>query len=332
MASERPNEFELIERYFAPIAAPGAFGLLDDAACVTVPPGHDLVVSKDMLVADRHFFSHDPPALIAAKALRVNLSDLAAKGATPIGFLLGLALPEDWHVEWLEQFAAGLASDAAQFRVPLLGGDTVKAHGGMTLSITVLGSVPTGRMVRRTTARDGDVLYVTGTIGDAALGLHLLRKPLPDWATSLDDVQRHFLIDRYHRPQPRNNLAATILAHASAGMDISDGFVGDLEKLLSAAGLSATLDLADIPFSDAASQAIAVDPSLVATALTGGDDYEVLLAIPPAEEATFVEAARKISLRLTRLGGAVKGGDKPLTIRDQSGQAVPFDHGSYAHF
>lgn len=332
MTDKRPSEFELIERFFAPMAAPGAFGLLDDAACIAVPEGHDLVVSKDMLVADRHFFSHDPPAVIAAKALRVNLSDLAAKGAAPLGFLLGLALAEDWQVDWLEAFSRGLAADAARYDIPLLGGDTVKAHGGTTLSVTVLGSVPKGRMVRRTTGRAGDLLYVTGTIGDAALGLRLFQKPLPDWAIALDDAQRRFLIDRYHLPQPRNALAVAVQSHASAGMDISDGFVGDLSKLLSGAGLSASVNIADIPLSDAALQAIAADPSLLGVALTGGDDYELIIAVRPGEAEAFEREAGACGVRVSFLG-STHGGDAPgLAILDGDGRALAFEARSYAHF
>ncbi|MBY0612633.1 MAG: thiamine-phosphate kinase [Beijerinckiaceae bacterium] len=314
------------------MAAPGAFGLLDDAACVSVPDGHDLVVSKDMLVADRHFFSHDPPALIAAKALRVNLSDLAAKGAVPLGFLLGLALAEDWQVDWLEAFSRGLAADAARYDIPLLGGDTVKAHGGTTLSVTVLGSVPKGRMVRRTTARAGDRLYVTGTIGDAALGLRLLQKPLPDWAIALDDAQRHTLIDRYHLPQPRNALAMAVQSHASAGMDISDGFVGDLSKLLSKAKLSARVKLDEIPLSSAARMAIAADPSLIEVALTGGDDYEIIIAVSPGEAEPFERLAGECGVTLACLGSTTGAGAQPLEIVDGEGRALSFNAQSFAHF
>ena len=169
--TDRPSEDDLIARYFAPIAGAGGLGLRDDAARIAPPAGCEIVLTVDGLVAGVHFFADDPPAAIARKALRVNLSDLAAKGATPLGFLLTLVLPRDWKPDWLELFAKGLGEDAAAFACPLLGGDTVSTPGPLTLSITTLGSVPAGRMVPRDGARAGDALYVSGTIGDAALGL-----------------------------------------------------------------------------------------------------------------------------------------------------------------
>ena len=170
----RPSEDDLIARYFAPLAGPGGLGLKDDAALIAGIPGLDLVVTVDAIVAGIHFLPDDPPGTIGAKALGVNLSDLAAKGADPAGFLLALALPADWTADWLAAFAEGLGLMAAAQGCPLLGGDTVATPGPLTISVTAFGHVPAGRMVRRTTARSGDLLCVTGTIGDAALGLDLL--------------------------------------------------------------------------------------------------------------------------------------------------------------
>jgi thiamine-monophosphate kinase len=170
----RATEDELIARYLAPLAGPGGLGLQDDAALLTPTPGHDLVLTVDAIVEGVHFLAADPPETLAAKALGVNLSDLAAKGAAPSGFLMVLALPDGWTEEWLAAFCAGLREAAEAAGCPLLGGDTVRAAGPLSMSITALGEVPAGTMVRRTTARPGDIIAVTGTIGDAALGLALL--------------------------------------------------------------------------------------------------------------------------------------------------------------
>src|SRR4051812_27192471 len=201
--SSRPSEDELIARFFAPLAGAGGLGLADDAALLRPRADYDLVLTVDAVVGGVHFFGGDPPASIARKALAVNLSDLAAKGAHPIGFLLTLALPEDWTEAWLGGFAEGLGEAARALGCPLLGGDTVRANGALSLSVTALGETPSGRMVRRGAAQPGDRLCVTGTIGDAALGLALRLDPPPDFAARLSAEQRDFLFDRYLHPQPR---------------------------------------------------------------------------------------------------------------------------------
>lgn len=252
----RAGEDELIARYFAPLAGPGGLGLTDDAALVAVPDGHELVVTVDAIVAGVHFLPDDPPASVAVKALGVNLSDLAAKGADPIGFVMALALPEDWTENWLAAFAGGLGAVAERSGCALLGGDTVRAAGPLSISITAFGSVPAGRMVRRTTARAGDLIAVTGTIGDAALGLDLLTGA-PAWGRGLDPADCAELVDRYRHPRPRLALAAPLREHASAAMDVSDGLVGDAAKMLRASGVTGTLDLDRIPLSRAARAALA---------------------------------------------------------------------------
>src|SRR5215217_7928762 len=237
-ANGRPGEDSLIARFFAPIAGEGALNLMDDAACLTPKPGHDLVLTADALVEGVHFLPEDAPGSIARKALGVNVSDLAAKGAEPSGFLLSLALPDDWSESWLSDFAAGLGEASRDFACPLLGGDTVRARGPLTLSVTAVGQVPTGRMVLRTTAQAGDVICVTGTIGDAALGLKLRSKP--GWTENLSPDEKAHLSDRYLHPQPRHRLAAALRSHASAAMDVSDGLAGDLAKMMQASGVGAT--------------------------------------------------------------------------------------------
>ncbi|MGH6863106.1 MAG: thiamine-phosphate kinase, partial [Methylocella sp.] len=222
----RPSEDELIAAYFAPLAGPGAFGLRDDAAILAQKPGHDIVATKDILIAGVHFFTDDPPGAVARKALRVNLSDLAAKGAEPCGFLLGLALPEDWTAHWLAGFAQGLGEDAAAYKCPLLGGDTVKSPGPLIVSITAFGTVPEQTMVLRAGVASGDILYVSGTIGDAALGLRYRIDASQDsqWTQRVSQADAAYLAGRYLLPRPRLCLRAALRAHAHGAIDISDGF------------------------------------------------------------------------------------------------------------
>ncbi len=350
--SDRPSEDDLIARYFAPLAGPGGLGLRDDAAALAPPSGRDLVLTVDALVAGVHFFVDDPPEAIAQKALRVNLSDLAAKGAAPLGFLLTLALPMDWRADWLELFARALGEDAARYACPLLGGDTVSTPGPLSLTITAVGSVPTGCMAPRTGARAGDFLYVSGTIGDAALGLALRTAispviasdakqspPLTDngQANELRRFARNdrlgsaFLLDRYLLPQPRLALVPALLAHASGAMDVSDGLVGDLTKMLRVSGVSAVVDTWRAPLSDAAARLVSADSSLLETALTGGDDYEILASVPSSHAASFERAAHECGVDVTRIGEVVAG-EAPPMFRDARGAPVHFRRGSFSHF
>ena len=323
------SEDDLIARWFAPIAGPGALGLRDDAACITPPPGCDLVLTKDALVAGVHFFADDAPDAIARKALRVNVSDLAAKGADPLGFLLALALPAGAEASWIEAFARGLGADATRWSMPLLGGDTVKTPGPLMVSVTALGSVPHGRMVPRTGVRPGDALYVTGTIGDAALGLQLRLQP--QRFDRLGVVARNHLLARYLSPEPRLALAPALRDFARGGMDISDGFVGDLTKMAKASGVSAQVRLEDVPLSQAARDAIALDAALFETALTGGDDYELIVAVAPEHCRDIEAAAKACDIALTLVGAATPGAGTPDYL-DASGAKVRFAHGSFSHF
>ena len=322
----RPSEDDLIARFFAPIAGEAGLALKDDAACLTPPPGSDLVLTVDGLVAGVHFFADDPADAIARKALRVNLSDLAAKGAAPLGFLLTLALPRDWSVDWLAEFAGGLGEDAMAYACPLLGGDTVKTPGPLTLSITAFGAVRSGQMAKRTGVRPGDRLYVTGTIGDAALGLKLRLGQGPE----LSPVARAHLLDRYLLPQPRLALRAAVERFASGGMDVSDGFVGDLAKMLRASGATAEVDLDRLPLSEAAREAVELEPGLFTVAATGGDDYELLLSVSPERAAAFEAAAAAAGVAVADIGVAGAGGAPPRFRR--GGRELVFVSGSYSHF
>ncbi|TAJ30141.1 thiamine-phosphate kinase [Bosea sp. (in: a-proteobacteria)] len=327
---QRPGEFELIARYFAPLAGPGGLGLIDDAGLLRPGRGYEVVVTADALVAGVHFFPDDPPAAIGWKALAVNLSDLAAKGAKPEGFALTIALPRDWTEAWLDAFAEGLGRLAKDAGCPLIGGDTVSTPGPLTLSITAFGVVPAGRMVRRTGAKPGDVVLVSGTIGDGALGLKVHGPDQPGWVAALDAQERGFLADRYLRPQPRHALAKVLQQHASAAMDVSDGLIGDLGKLLKASGVGAEIDLDTVPLSAPARAALMADPALAELAWTGGDDYEILCTATDGEVFTLVGAAAEAGIPLTAIGrivaepGAVRYGGK--------GERPASGSSSYSHF
>jgi thiamine-monophosphate kinase len=328
MSPQRPSEDDLIARYFAPLAGEGGLGLRDDAACLSPLPGHDLVLTADALVESVHFLPGDAPGSVARKALGVNVSDLAAKGADPAGFLLSLALPEGWTEDWLAGFASGLGEAARDLSCPLLGGDTVRARGALTLSVTAVGQVPAGRMVRRTTAREGDVICVTGAIGDAALGLGL--RSSPAWAGSLSSEEAAFLADRYLHPQPRHRLAAPLRTHARAAMDVSDGLAGDLAKMMRASGVTAVVETDRVPLSPAARAAIRADPGLLDLALTGGDDYEILCTLPEKSLDRLLKEADRVGVALSVIGRVVAGDGLPVFQGQDSERR--FDAGSYSHF
>ena len=327
---DRSAEERLIARCFGPLAThPGALGLADDAAVLTPPPGCDLVLTTDGVIAGVHFFADDPPETVGRKVLRMNLSDLAAKGARPAGFLLSIALPAGIDEAWLTAFTAGLGDDARHYQCPLLGGDTDHTPGPISVSIAAFGTVPTGKMVRRATAKPGDRIVVTGTIGDAALGVLLRRDAGLTQRLRLSDEASAYLQDRYLKPQPRNALAAVVLQHASAAMDVSDGLAGDLAKLCRASGVAAEVDGVRVPLSAAALTALAADPGLFETALTGGDDYEILLTLPAERLEAFRAAATDAGVAVTEIGRIVAGQGTRFT---RSGKALDFARTSYSHF
>ena len=323
-------EERLIARCFGPLAThPGALGLADDAAVLTPPPGCDLVLTTDGVIAGVHFFPDDPPETVGRKVLRMNLSDLAAKGAQPAGFLLSIALPAGIDEAWLAAFTAGLGDDARHYQCPLLGGDTDHTPGPISVSITAFGTVPQGKMVRRSTARPGDRVVVTGTIGDAALGVLLRRDAGVAGRLRLSDAASAHLQDRYLKPQPRNALAAAVLQHASAAMDVSDGLAGDLAKLCRTSSVAAEVDAAHVPLSDAARAAIAADPTLLETALSGGDDYEILLTLPPERLDALRAAAMAAGVAVTEIGRMAAGRGARFV---REGKALDFTRASYSHF
>jgi thiamine-monophosphate kinase len=324
------GEDSLISSYFRPLATdPGAFNLDDDAA-VLKALGEDIVVTTDAIVEGVHFLPGDPPDTVARKALRVNLSDLAAKGASPAGFVLTLAL-RSADDAWLTAFARGLGEDAGLFRCPLLGGDTVSTPGPLMISITAFGRVPAGKMVHRSGARPGDRVVVTGTIGDAALGLDILRGGAVAAVLADDAAVKAMLVGRYRIPQPRNALAQAVRDHAGAAMDVSDGLAGDLAKLCAASGVSAVIDAPDIPLSAAAAALLGSGSVGIETIVSSGDDYEILCAVPENRFAAFAQAADVAGVAVTSIGAVVAGASGPKFL-DARGSEITLKRLSYSHF
>jgi thiamine-monophosphate kinase len=313
-----PPEFSLIARHFRPLAGPGSLGLTDDAALLMPPPGRELVLTVDAMVAGVHFLPDDPPDLVGRKLLRVNLSDLAAKGAVPFRYLMTVSTPKATPDTWFAGFAAGLAADQATYGVTLLGGDTTSTPGPISLSLTIIGHVAPGTGVHRFGARAGDEIWVTGTIGDGALGLAVALGRLSD--------PTGFLLDRYRLPRPRVGLA--LAGIASAGMDVSDGLVQDLGHLCRASGLAAEIMSERIPLSDAARGA---GPDWLATCLTGGDDYELLLAVPPHRADALRRASDASDVPVTRIGH-FHSGPAEVMVRQASGEPLALTKGGWSHF
>lgn len=272
----RGGEFDWIARLLRPLTkgAPEALDLLDDAAVLPSRPGHDLVLTKDALVAGVHFLPDDPLDLVARKLLRVNLSDLAAKGAEPFGYLLATAWPAGMAWEAKALFAKGLAEDGETFGLTLLGGDTVSTPGPAMVCATMLGRVPAGGAVLRSGARPGDRLAVSGTIGDGWLGLKAARGEIDDPA----------LAARYRLPEPRLDLIAVLRERAKAAADVSDGLLADAGHIATASGCAVRIDLGALPLSREARAWLAAqdDERAARVALaTGGDDYQIVCALDP---------------------------------------------------
>jgi thiamine-monophosphate kinase len=324
-------EDRLIARYFKPLAThPGAFGLTDDAAAIAPPAGCDLVLKTDGVIGGVHFFPDDPPDTVAKKVLRMNLSDLAAKGARPLGFLLALALPARIGEEWLEAFARGLAEDVKLFGCPLLGGDTDHTPGPISVSIAAFGTVPHGKMVRRAGAKPGERVVVTGTIGDAALGLLLRGDPAKAGRWGLTSRQQDHLRDRYLVPQPRNAIAEFLGSYASAAMDVSDGLAGDLAKLCRASGVAAEIECARVPLSEAARAALTEDPALIETIVTGGDDYEILACVPAGKVEALCRQAATVGVAISEIGAVAVG--EGTRLLGPGGTPLVLAHPSFSHF
>jgi thiamine-monophosphate kinase len=312
------GEFERIDRYFRPLAraTPGALGLADDAALLDPGEGRDLVVTTDAMVETVHYLADEDPMRVAQKLLRSNLSDLAAKGAAPLAYTLTLALPAQPDEGWIERFVEGLAADQARYGIGLLGGDSVRTPGTAVLSVTAFGTVPQGAMLRRSGARPGDDLYVSGTLGDAALGLRVILGRLPGLAPDAAAA----LAQRHRVPEPRMALGRALVGLAHAAMDVSDGLPGDLPHLCDASGTAAEVELARLPLSDAARAAIALDPALQDVAWGGGEDYELLFSAPISARTAIEAAAVVAGTAVTRIGRIAAG--QGVRLLDRQGSLV----------
>lgn len=322
------DEFQVIADLFAPLARsyPGALGLTDDVALLAADSDNETAATVDAMVAGVHFLPDDPPDLVARKLVRVNLSDLAAKGARPFAVMLAAAFPRGVELDWLRRFAAGLAADMAEFNIALIGGDTVATPGPLTLSLTALGKVRRGRAVLRSGARAGDTIWVSGTIGDGALGL---RAAQGGW-TSLAAEHVTFLADRYRLPRPRVGLGAGLPGLAHAGMDVSDGLVQDLGHICRASALGAVVEAGAVPLSPAATAALAGDNSLLATILTGGDDYELLFTAPPSAGPAIQALGREVGVPVIAIGTMQPG--EGVIVRDGDGRPLALGRGGWRHF
>jgi thiamine-monophosphate kinase len=327
--AEHPGEFALIAEIFAPLAKAdqNSFGLTDDAALLSPISGKELVVTADMMIAGVHFFPDDEAGLVARKLLRVNLSDLAAKGAVPHGYILTIALPKEVTMAWLRAFAAGLAADQAEYRINLLGGDTTSGPGPLCLSLTAMGWVDRGLMPRRSGARGGDDIYVTGTIGDAALGLQVRRDR--GWGNLSRQASKD-LLQRYLLPQPRVALGLRLPGRIHASIDISDGLAADLGHILETSDKGAEIETARIPLSIAARQALEAGMTDMPQLLSGGDDYEILFTAPLEHRQSLMEAADQCGVRLSRIGRITPSGG--AVFLDEKGHPLALARAGYQHF
>ncbi len=327
MTAPRPlGEFERIARFFAPLAVPGALGLADDVALIDGPAGEDYVLTTDTIVEGIDYFPDEPAGQVAQKLLRVNLSDLAAKGAEPLFYLLTTVLPATRDEAWLEAFAAGLAADQEEFGIGLLGGDSSATPGPTTLSATAIGRIAKGKAVLRSGARAGDLVFVSGTLGDSALGLGVLKGEV----RGLGAAERDFLVDRYRLPRPRVALGRRLVGIARAMIDISDGLMADLGHLCEASNLGAVIDAARLPLSPAARRAVNADPTLDQAAVGGGDDYELVFTAPAAAADAVAAAARDAGIAVTEIGRMTAGAG--VVLRDAKGAAIEVKLAGYRHF
>lgn len=324
----RPSEFDLIEELFVPLAKShaGAAELKDDCATFSVSLGYEALYSMDTLVEGVHFFKDDPANLIAKKLLRVSLSDLAASGGVPKGYLLALSLPADISYEWLQSFAAGLADDQAGYNITLLGGDTTSTTGSLTLSLTAVGEIPAGRAIRRSGAVVGDDIYVTGTIGDAAIALRLFEEIGREAAYNKYPA----LCDRYVLPQPRTALGPLMVGTASACVDVSDGLLADLDHICDASGVGATIFQCDIPLSSSAASILGDNPEYWRSVFGGGDDYELLFSAGSINKELVQRLGDQAGTSVTPIGSIIP--EKGISILDSKGKKLTIKNTGWNHF
>jgi thiamine-monophosphate kinase len=323
-------EFEMIDEVFRPLAVgrPGSFDLTDDAALLLPPAGETLVTCVDTVIDGVHFLPGTRPQDVAAKGLRVNLSDIAAMGARPLSYMLALSLPKSADRRWVEAFAGGLAAEQALFDIYLLGGDTTGTPGPLTLSVTLFGSLPAGHSpLVRAGAKAGDLVFVSGSIGDGGLGLLAAGEGLP----GLREEDEAALRRRYERPEPRLALGQALLRGglANAAMDISDGLLQDLGHIARRSGLGARIGRDTVPLSPAAAAALSLDEGYWSAILGGGDDYELLFTVPPAKAGEVKACAAALGVAVTEVGDMVPG--EGVSLVDGDGKALDIVKGGWSH-
>ena len=326
--ARRTGEFDLIARFFRPLsrAAPGAFALRNDGALLTPEEGESLVVTNDLMVAGVHYPEGEEPAILARRLLRVNLSDLAAMGAAATSYALGLALPQDVDDSWVEAFAAGLARDQEAFGVTLIGGDTVATKGPAVLSLTAFGTVAEGACLTRSGAGEGDDIYVSGTIGDATLGLRAVLGELE----RLRPEDRAALAERFRLPEPRLALGSALLGVATCAIDVSDGLVADLGHICAESGRAARVRADAVPLSEPAQRAIDAGEAAIADLATGGDDYELLFCARSSQREAIKALGQRLDLAVTRIGTIKRG--QGVTVVDADGRPLALGRAGYSHF
>jgi thiamine-monophosphate kinase len=322
------SEFDIVKNYFAPLTVTekGAFNLTDDAAVMDIPNGRGLVVTTDTLVEGVHFLTEDLPENIAAKLLRVSLSDLAAMGSTPAFYNLSIATKASTPSDWFKAFAAGLLADQKQFGITLIGGDTVATSGPITLSITAMGLVEKGRVIRRNGARLGDDIWVSGSIGDAALGLLVATGKL----RSISEKNRKYLMSRYRKPVPQTLLGPKLTNYINSAIDISDGLIADLKHICEASNLGASVQIADVPLSNPAKIVLAEEPGYIDLILSGGDDFELLFTADKSFRTIEKSLTKDLNVSLTRIGMIVRG--RSVEIFDVNGDEYSISKIGYTHF
>ena len=323
------DEFDLIKRLFVPLTGgrPEALNLADDVALIAGPAGTQWAITKDAMVAGVHFFPDDPPELIARKLVRVNLSDLAAKGAEPCFLLLATCFPKNLDEAWLDRFASGLKADCAMFGVAVIGGDTVATSGPLVLSLTAVGRIPEGEALLRSNARSGDEIWLSGSLGDGALGLLVAKGE----GRALPKAHADALLDRYRLPRPRVALGPRLRGLAHAAMDVSDGLVADLGHLCRASKLHGDIEADRLPLSEAAQAALAAGVGEgLATVVSGGDDYEILFTAPPDARGSLEALSRELDLRLTSIGRMGVG--EGVALLDKAGAEITLSRAGYNHF
>jgi thiamine-monophosphate kinase len=315
------SEFDLIRRFFTRATPSALLGVGDDAALLEVTEGNALAISCDMLVSGTHFLPEADPTLLGHKTLAVNLSDMAAMGATPRWATLAIALPSA-DESWLNDFSNGFFSLAQQHSVELIGGDTTR--GPLNLSVTIIGEVPASMALRRSGARDGDEIWVSGCLGDAALALAHLKK-----IVTLPEPEFSICAKALHQPQPRVALGEALRGVATSAIDVSDGLLADLGHILEASKVGAQIDFAALPTSPAMSGQLHLQVGMQCI-LAGGDDYELCFTAPRAHHAKVQDISRVLGVPLTRIGKIVAGCE--CDVRDASGNQIKLESSGYDHF